>query len=323
MTLRTHSRRGVALFAALAVLGILALLVGGMLAAFRLTARSSEFSTTDAMLTAAADYALDSMAASARSLGIDTLPLGVSRTFPVGVPGTNGLTPVVVEVVATRLVNDVAWLVADVAASGITGGHRRINLVARWRIPGRPPLSALVSRGSVRLAAGVTFTADSSVDAECGVQPAVAVTLAPGASVSSVDSVATSVSAKAADASTYLLAPSQLAQLTGAPGVARVSGDTAIAGGSFEGILIVDGSLTITGTFRATGLVVSRGPIHAAAGGLVVRGALMSFALPPNGQQAVELGPSSLRYSPCVVAAMLRKTVPLRPVRERSWAELF
>src|SRR5262249_17262282 len=111
MTTRTRSRRGVALFAALALLGLLALLVGGSLAAFRLRGRSSEFSTTDAMLTAAADYALDSVAASARTLGIDTLPLGVSKTFSLRVPGRDGLAPVVV---ATRLVNNVAWLVADI-----------------------------------------------------------------------------------------------------------------------------------------------------------------------------------------------------------------
>jgi hypothetical protein len=160
------------------------------------------------------------------------------------------------------------------------------------------------------------------VDAECGAPSAVDVTLAPGASMSSVDSVATTVSASAADSSTYLLTPSQLVQLAGASGVTRVLGDTVIAGGSFEGILIVDGSLTITGTFRATGLVVSRGPIIA-AGGLVVKGALMSFASPPNGQQGVVLGRSNFSYSPCIVATMLRKTVPLRPVRERSWAELF
>jgi len=320
MTTRTRSRRGVALFAALALLGLLALLVGGSLAAFRLTARSSEFSTTDAMLTAAADYALDSVAASGRTLGIDTLPLGVSKTFSLRVPGRDGLAPVVV---ATRLVNNVAWLVADITTTGLPGAHRRVNLVARWRAPGRAPPSALVSRGSVRLAAGVTFTVDSSADAECGVQSAVDVMLAPGASVSSVASVASTVSAKAADSSTYLLAASQLAQLAGASGVAHVFRDTVIAGGSFEGILIVDGSLTITGTFRATGLVVSRGPIIAAAGGLVVKGALMSFASLPNGQQGVVLGRSTLCYSPCTVATILRKTVPLRPVRERSWAELF
>jgi hypothetical protein len=307
------------MFAALAVLGILALLVGGMLAAFRLTARSSEFSTTDAVLTAAADYALDSVASSARVLGIDTLPLGVSRTFSLRMPGPNGVTPIVV---ATRLVNDVAWIVADVSTTGLAGGHRRINLVARWRTPGPPP-SALVSRGPIRLEGGVTFAFDSSADAECGVPSGTNVTVAPGASVSSVDSVATAVSVRASDSSTYLLTSAQLTQLSGAPGVTHVFGDTVIAGGSFEGILIVDGSLTITGPFRATGLFVSRGAIVATSGSLVLEGALMSFASPPKGQQAVDLAFANLRYSPCIVASMLRRAVPLRPVRERSWAELF
>lgn len=319
MTMRIAPRSGVALFAALALLGLLALLIGGMLAAFRFTARSSEFSTTDALLTAAADYALDSVTSSARALGIDTLPLGVSQTFSLLVPGKGTVTPVVA---ATRLANNVAWLVADVTTTGLVGGHRRINLVARWRMPGPLPPSALVSRGSVRLV-GVTFAVDSSTDAECNAAPSGDVMVAPGDSVSSGDSVTTTVSARAADPSTYLITPAQIARLSGAPGVTRVLGDTVITGDSFDGILIVDGSLTITGPFRATGLVVSRGPIVAVSGGLVVKGALMSFALPPNGQQAVDLRSSNLRYSPCTVATMLRNAVPLRPVRERSWAELF
>jgi hypothetical protein len=120
-----------------------------------------------------------------------------------------------------------------------------------------------------------------------------------------------------------LLAASQLAQLVGDAGVTHVLGDTTIAGGSFTGVLIVEGVITITGPFAATGLVISRGPIVATAGGLRVTGAMMSFAGSSNAQLSMDIGPAAFRYSRCAVASVLRRAIPLRPVRERSWAELF
>ena len=311
-------RSGVALFAALALLGVLALVIGAGLAAFRLASRSSAFARTDAVLTAAAEYAINSAASGARSFGLDTLPLGVPLTLT---PSVSGATSVVPVVVATRLANDVEWLVADVADSGVAGGHRRINLVARWRLPTTPPPSPLVARGDVRLA-GTSFVIDTTGDADCRATSVQYVTLAPGASLASAAGVSTSFSARAADSSTYLLAATQTSQLTNANAVTRVAGDTTISGGSFEGILIVRGALTIAGSFSASGLIISAGPIIATGAGVVVTGAMMSF-LPPSSQPAIDLGPAVLRYSRCLVARALRRAIPLRPVRERSWAELF
>jgi hypothetical protein len=309
------SRTGVALFAALVLVGLLALVIGGGLAAFRLASRSSVLARTDAVLTAAADYAINSVASSARQLGLDTLSLGVPATLTPSVPGSTGAAPVVV---ATRLVNDVEWLVADVADTGVAGGHRRINLVARWRLPAMPP-SPLVARGNVRLA-GTTFDIDTTGDADCRATLVPPITLAPGASVASTPNVSASYNARAADSVMYLLAATQTSEFTNV--VRRIVGDTTIAGGSFEGILIVRGALTIAGPFSASGLIVSTGPIIAPGTGIVVTGAMMSFAL-PGAQPAIDLGPAALHYSRCAVARALRMAIPLRPVRERSWAELF
>ena len=320
LTRSAKARAGVALFAALALLGIIALLVGGALAAFRLSARSSAFASTDAALTAAADYAVNAVVANARQLGLDTIPLGVARTYAPSVPAASGIVALVG---VTRLADGVVWLVADVTASGTIDGRRRVNVVARWRSPGPLPSSSLVARGSVRLAAGVTFAADSIGDVDCRGASSTAVTIAPGAMVVSADTTTVSSMASAADSSTYFLAASQLTQLTAGAGVTRVTGDTTISGGSFDGVLIVDGALTIAGPFTASGLIISRGPIVALAGGLTVTGTMMSFARPPSSQPAIDVGPAAFRYSRCAVAAALRRAIPLRPVRERSWAELF
>jgi hypothetical protein len=183
------------------------------------------------------------------------------------------------------------------------------------------PPSPLVARGDVRLT-GTSFEVDTTGDADCRANSVQQVTLAPGGSVSSSPSVTKSFSARAADSATYLLTATQTADFASGTAVRRTVGDTAISGGSFEGILIVRGALTITGPFSASGLIVSTGPIVATGTGIVVTGAMMSFAL-PSAQPAIDLGPAVLRYSRCVITRTLRKAIPLRPVRERSWAELF
>jgi len=314
-----RKRTGVALFGALALLALVSLLVGGALAAFRLASRSSGFANTDAILTAAADFAITSIAMNAAQFGLDTLPLGAAHTV-VPIPSrTNGITPTVV---ATRLAGGMVWLVADAAQTGITSGHRRINLVARWRSPGPFPSTALVARGDVHLAAGATFSVDTTGDADCRVVPSADVSVAPGAVVAQVGAAVVSSTATAADTTTYMLTSSQLAQLPAAS-VTHVAGDTTITGGAFQGILIVDGVLTITGPYTVTGLVVARRSIVATSGGLVVTGAMLSFAAVQTSVPAIDLGSSNIRYSRCAIAAAIRRAVPLRPVRERSWAELF
>ena len=65
--------------------------------------------------------------------------------------------------------------------------------------------------------------------------------------------------------------------------------------------MIVDGSVSIAGPFRSTGLIVARGPIVATTNELSLTGAMLSFANPPAGQFAIDLGGGVVRFSPCVV----------------------
>jgi hypothetical protein len=48
---------------------------------------------------------------------------------------------------------------------------------------------------------------------------------------------------------------------------------------------------------------------------------MLSFASSP--QTAISLSSGTIDYAPCIVARELRRASPPRPVRERSWSEIF
>jgi hypothetical protein len=308
-----RSRRGIALFAALSTMAVIALLVGGMVATSTLAQRSAALTHVDAELGAAADYAL----ASAIDSSLANLPLGISQTRTMA----SGRTASTVS--ATRLPRDVLWLVAESRMTGGPAGRRRVNLVLRWPVP-RAPTSPIVSRGHVRLGAQVVFAADSGGDADCRVASSVpSVLLAPGASLTSIDVVATRTDSSAADSATYVATAAQHLYLDSASRVLHVRGDTTIAAGTIDGILLIDGRLTITGTVTIRGLVIARNAIDARAARLALDGALLSYEAPITGQFAIDIGEAVIRHSPCVISRAWRRILPLRPVRARSWAEIF
>ena len=311
----TH-RRGVAFIAALGLLMLLGVLVAGVAASSRVAQRVTRLSHTDAILAASADYALNTLLSRWKEFLLADLPLGVATPFESIVPQT---VPVQVHATATRLADGVLWLTADARIDGLDRGRRRFGLVARFPALGPVPQAALIARGNVS-AVDVRFDSDTSGDADCAVRDALAILVAPGATWSSSDSVRAAADARAADSATYFMTSLQLQALATADGARVVAGDTTIAGGSYKGILLVDGAVRITGPFDATGIVIARGPI-AATDSVHIAGAMLSFAQSPS--TAIALHGGSVVYSPCVIARLLRLASPPRPVRERSWSEIF
>lgn len=314
---RTFRRRhGIALLIALGLLTLLGLLIAGAVAATVLAQRSARLADADPTLTASAEYAITTVLADPHGFGLADLSLGAPSIFDVDVP-TPGVTA---KVAVTRLVNGVLWLIGDAATASPDHARRRISVVARFPSPGTLPGAAIVARGSV-IVRNVTFATASTGDAECTPPQGAAVVVAPGASVSVDSGVSASIATNAADSASYLLTERQLALLDRGSGVLHVRGDTTIAGGSFAGILIVDGTLEVTGPFTVTGLVVAKGPVIATVGGFIVMGSLMSFAAAPA--TAIDLIGATMRFSPCEIAHAER--LALSPVRvpERSWAEIY
>ena len=226
-------------------------------------------------------------------------------------------------VAVTRLPRGVVWLVADAQGLGRDAGRRRVNVAARWPTLVPLPRAPLQARGSVRLRAGMVWVADTTVDAECASLGIANVITAAGATVTSSDSARVAIDPAASDSASYLQLAWQRLVLDSAVGVVQVHGDTTIAGGTFDGVMVVDGALTIAGPFAATGLIVARGPVVTTGAGFALTGAMRSFAKPPAGDYALDLGGASIRFSPCAVSRAIRRSVMLRTVRERSWSEFF
>jgi hypothetical protein len=83
-----------------------------------------------------------------------------------------------------------------------------------------------------------------------------------------------------------------------------------------QGMLLVDGDLTIDGAFDFAGVVVVRGALHAETGALRLHGAL----LVANG--AVLGAGSSVRRSRCALVRATDGVARISVVRRRSWAEV-
>ena len=313
-------RAGIALLAALALLTLIALLIVGVVGTTAVAQRSARLAHTDALLTAAGDYALNSLISDPVRYGLADLPYGIARSFDFGSNGSSGSAGLHTSVTATRLRGNILWLVAQATLDGLDQGQRRLNLVARFPFAGPLPPAAILSRGGVSIRADVAFLPDTDSAPDC-IGPAVDVIVAPGATVVGNARVATQ--SAAGDSASYLLTARQSAALAGMPGVVHVRGDTTLASGTFTGILVVDGALTIAGPFTATGLLVAGGRVNVAAGGLSLIGALASFAVSADGTPSIDLAGSTIRYSACALARQFRATAAPRPVSGRSWAELF
>jgi hypothetical protein len=315
-----HERRGVALFAALMIISLIALLIGGAVATSTMAQRSNESSRSDASLMATADYAVYGVLSGPAASSFADLPLGRNTTYSVNLPPS---PPITATVSATRLPDDVLWLVADAELLGRDAGRRRVNLVARWRPLLPLPVSPLMARGSVRLRGGLVVAGDTASDAECAATSFASVTVSPGSLVTSADSVSSATDPRAGDPAHYAQTDWQLRALENASGAIHVRADTQISNSSFQGVMIADGSVSIVGPFTLKGIIVARGPIVSSTNALSITGAMLSFAVPSAGQFAIDVAGGVVRFSPCVVARELRRVAQLRVVQQRNWTEIF
>lgn len=290
----TQLRHGMALVAVLALLAMLGLMVAGAISTTVLLQRGERMAARDAPLIAAADYAIGNIVGDATAFGLSDLSLGVRTEFDVAIPSAEVPSA---RVAVTRFLGNVYWIVAR-AADRVGGAQRTIAVVARAGIAGVAPPTSLVARDGISVSAGVSLLADTATEVDCRA------TNSPAP-------------LQTADSTMLFARPAQRSALDSAPGVRRVAHDTAIAGGSYDGILIVDGDVTLGGGFALDGLLIASGAVHS-VGSLRVDGAVVSGAM-------IDIqGPGAVvRYSPCVVARRLRRAARVTIARERGWAEVF
>lgn len=313
-----------ALASALGILMVLGLLMAGAVAASTRARRTARVADDEAGLSAAADDAAYGVLQGSTGGELADLPLGRATIYDISDPAARG---VAARVAVTHLPADLLWIVADAIATPGFDAERRVNLVAAFPVAGRPAAAAIVSRGNVSLGPRVQFVPDAVGEADCATTGAPNLVIAPGASASAGPGLRIETRDAASDSSSYLLTARQLELLRGRPGVLYVAGDTTIADGAFDGILIVMGTLTITGPVSATGLVVAGWAVHAAGAALTLTGGLMAFAPPgavgDTAADALVLTDGTIRYAPCVIARALRRAAPPKPLRDRGWIELF
>jgi hypothetical protein len=97
----------------------------------------------------------------------------------------------------------------------------------------------------------------------------------------------------------------------------HAEGNLTIGGGAGQGILIVDGDLTLSGGFQFTGAVVVRGTLIVEGAGATIVGGVRSGSLRSNVGAPFQ---ASFARSSCAVRLVLLSAAPLVAVAERAWA---
>jgi hypothetical protein len=330
----TRPRRGMALVAVLAVVSLLSILAVATLSVTTRLSQGTALATRDARLDAAASYALATALIEWRKRGLSLLGIGGSQQFHVSVPSS----PVSTAVTVIRLDSELFWIVAEAVA--VDDARRRENLVVRLSIPRTDSLPPLLVAGDVSLSRFFTVVRDSTP----GCAPsATDLMLGRSASLMSADglpaSLTTQRSALAVDSSFLLhigsLSTATLAASadvilpagtsTMAPsGVVHATGELTLVGGAGEGVLIVDGRLTLAGPVSFAGLIIARAGIVATSDGAEISGSMRTGPSGTGENSALEiLRPFTFRPSVCATQMVLRSAVIPRIVSGRAWAEIY
>lgn len=246
---------------------------------------------------------------------------------------------------AQRLGEGLYLLDATATNSG-WGGRRRLGLLAGLRAPRLGLSAALTTQGAVVFEGGarvqnapgggadscggsdssqrVALVADPLADLDYDdLASSASLRLAPG-------SVAPQPAVAWADRCDNLVASNWGDAVTsGQPcsayrPVIHVLGDLEVTGGQGQGILLVDGDLSIAGPFQFSGLIIVKGTIGTPAGG--VAGAKLVgqvVAANPGSKTQTLAGDLAVHLSKCSVRNALASVARLEPLRSRAWIQLF
>lgn len=97
--------------------------------------------------------------------------------------------------------------------------------------------------------------------------------------------------------------------------------DLSLDGIRGQGVLMVNGDLTLGGGFEFVGPVLVRGTLRTSGVGARLTGAVIAGAVSLD--QSGVLGRSAIQFSSCAVSRALTGSAILMPLAERGWAELY
>ena len=117
------------------------------------------------------------------------------------------------------------------------------------------------------------------------------------------------------------IVPASVTGCTGYFPIIHVAGDFKATGGYGQGILIVDGNVSVQGGFQFFGPVIVKGTVTTQGTGGHFHGGVMAADV--NLGQDVILGNAVVTYSSCALFKALQANSPGRGFKQRSWVDLF
>jgi cytoskeletal protein CcmA (bactofilin family) len=104
--------------------------------------------------------------------------------------------------------------------------------------------------------------------------------------------------------------------------IIHAKGDLKATTGRGQGVLLVDGNLTVAGNFEFTGAVIVRGSLNMSGTGNKITGGVMAAQVSVQDNSAIA-GNTNLRYSSCAVMSALLANAYPKQAKERAWVDLY
>ena len=106
--------------------------------------------------------------------------------------------------------------------------------------------------------------------------------------------------------------------------IIHVAGSVIVNQSQGQGILLVDGNLTVNGSWDFYGIVIIQGDLMTAGGG-TADAHFWGGVMAKNADLSTQSlnGHATLNFSSCSILAALQAQSPLSPMRQRGWVQLF
>ena len=106
--------------------------------------------------------------------------------------------------------------------------------------------------------------------------------------------------------------------------IVHLTGDATLNGVQGQGILLVDGDLSVQGGYEFFGIAIIRGRLKTEGGG-ATEAHFWGGVMAENVDLELNTlsGNATLNYSKCTILQALQMTGVVSPLRSRSWVQLF
>jgi hypothetical protein len=106
--------------------------------------------------------------------------------------------------------------------------------------------------------------------------------------------------------------------------IIHIAGDATLNGDQGQGILLVDGTLYVQGSYQFFGIVVIQGDLKTAGGGST-DAHFWGGVMAKNADLSIQSlsGQATLNYSSCSILAALQATSTISMMRQRGWVQLY